>query len=235
MDQLSLPDMPAPERRILAPRGWAAGLARRDVQAAVDAAGWKGIVLPYTKMSDYYGFPVISWSVGVRERFRFGPGPVLVRPTLVLWERWPLGVSSLPPPSPIDIVGWVSVSTWRPAMRVTCALAAKGSMMILAPKRPSMLHLCAADYAGIHVVQVSAGGDCEVLVSGRIGPVETARRTTNIRYWEECLFAHALASWREDGVIPPGLLPAQTKSETFRTDSSTSECPVMVQGTEISR
>lgn len=220
MDQLSLPDMPSPARRSLMPRGWAAELSRGDVQAAVDAAGWKGIVLPYTRMSDYYGFPVISWSVGARERFRFGPGPVLVRPALVLWERWPLGVSSLPPPSPIDIVGWVSVSTWRPAMRATCALAAKGSMMILTPKRPSMLRLCDADCAGIHVVQMGVDGDCEVLVQGRFGPVETARRTTNIRYWEESLFAHALASWREDGVIPPGLLPGQIKSETFRTDSS---------------
>ncbi len=220
MDQLSLPGMPSRQRRTLVPRGWAAGLTRHDIQAAVESAGWKGIALPFTRMSDYYGFPVISWSAGARERFRFGPGPVLNRPDLVLWEKWPLGVSSLPPPSPIDIVGWVSVSTWKPAMKATCALAAKGAMMILTPKRPSTLRLSDADYAGIYVVQMSADDDCEVLVHGRAGPVETARRTTNIRYWEESLFAHALANWREDGVIPPGVLPGQSKCETFRNDSS---------------
>lgn len=207
MGQLMLPGMPglaAPKPVV--PRGWAADLTRTTVQKAVDAAGWNGIVLPYTKMSTYYGYPVIAWSVGARERFRFGPGPVLNRPALTLWERWPLGVSSLPPPTPIDIVGWVSVSTWRPAMGATSALAGKGSTMILTPKKPSTLALSAADYCGTHVVQLNAGGACEVLVRGRTGPVETAGRTTNIRFWEESLFAHALAHWR-DGVIPTELLP----------------------------
>lgn len=190
------------------PRGWAASLARDDVQLAVDTAGWNGIVLPYTHLSTYLGFPVISWNEGVRERFRFGPGPVFVRQALSLWEHWPLGVSTLPPPSPLRIVGFVSVSTWRPAFRAVCELAGKGALMILTPQRPSPLRLCDADYAGVHVVQFADGGSCEVLVKGRMGPIESARRTTNIRYWEERLFAHALANWRVEGLIPQNLLPA---------------------------
>ncbi|WP_131807758.1 hypothetical protein [Mycobacteroides abscessus] len=206
---------PAADARTRAPRGWAAKLDRQVVQRAVDSAGWDGIVLPYSRLSDYQGFPVISWEIGARERFRFGPGPVLVRQALTLWERWPLGVSTLPPPSPLRIVGFVSVATWRPAFSAVCELAGKGAMMILTPTRPSVLRLCDADYAGIHVVQVADGeGACEVLVRGRMGPIETARRTTNIRYWEETLFAHALASWRE-GVIPEELLPSHATAGTL--------------------
>lgn len=90
----------------------------------------------------------------------------------------------------------------------------KGSMMILTPKRPSTLALTAADYCGTHVVQLSADGAGEVLVRGRTGPVETAGRTTNIRFWEESLFAHALAHWRE-GVIPTELLPGQARPQVY--------------------
>lgn len=196
-----------------APRGWAAGLDRYRVQQAVETAGWEGVVLPYGRLSDYQGFPVIAWAEGVRERFRFGPGPVLARQALTLWEGWPLGVSSLPPPSPLRIVGFVSVATWRPAFRAACELAGKGATMILTPQRPSPLRLCEADYAGVHVVQVGTDGGCEVVVTGRPGPIATAQRTSNIRYWEESLFAHALASWRE-GVVPPELLPVRATART---------------------
>lgn len=198
---------------VRAPRGWAATLDRQSVQRAVDAAGWTGTVLPYSNLSSFAGFPVIAWTEGARERFQFGPGPVLVRQALTLWEGWPLGVSSLPPPSPLKIVGFVSVATWRPAFHAVCELAGKGAMMILTPQRPSPLRLCDADYAGVHVVQVIDDGACEVLVKGRMGPIESARRTSNIRYWEESLFAHALASWRE-GVVPPQLLPARATART---------------------
>lgn len=199
--------LPTEPLRTSAPRGWASGLDRQIVQRAVGAAGWDGIVLPYSRLSDYSGFPVIAWRDGARERFRFGPGPVLLWPALTLWERWPLGVSTMPPPSPLRIVGFVSVATWRPAFKATCELAGKGAMMILTPQQPSVLRLCDADYAGIHVVHVDDEGDVDVLVRGRMGAIESAQRTTNIRYWEESLFAHALASWREEGVVPPELLP----------------------------
>lgn len=213
---MMLPGMEPAVRRAAttrAPRGWAAGLDRRRVQQAVDAAGWDGIVLPYGKLSDFQGFPVIAWGEGARERLRFGPGPVLVREALTLWEGWPLGVCGPPPPSPLRIVGFVSVATWRPALHAACELAGKGAMMILTPRRPSPLRLCEADYAGVHVVHVGDDGECEVLVTGRSGPIATAQRTSNIRYWEENLFAHALASWRE-GVIPPELLPMHATART---------------------
>jgi hypothetical protein len=46
--EMSLPEMPAPVPRRLSPRGWAAGLDRHDVQRAVTAAGWDGIVFVHS-------------------------------------------------------------------------------------------------------------------------------------------------------------------------------------------
>lgn len=207
-EQAMLTGMPAPGPVIKRPRGWAADLDHRSVQQIINDAGWHGIVLPYTEVSVYQGFPVIRWIDGARERLRFGPGPVLIPSILALWERWPLGVSTLPPPTPLQIVGFVSVATWRPAFKAVCALAGMGSGMIITPRRPSVLRLSAADYAGIHVVHY-ADRQSEVLVTGRTGPVATARRTTNTRYREECLFGHALTHWRQV-TIAPGVLPGHS-------------------------
>lgn len=164
---------------------------RPCVQRAVDLVGWQGVVLPFTRLFARQGFPVVRWLDGLDERVRHGPGPVLDRPTLSLWELWPSGVSASPPPSPLAVVGFVSTSTWRPAFQAAHALRGGGATMILTAQKPSPWRLCDADASGIHVVCHDKDADA-VLVRGRVGPVASARRMVATRYWEERLFAHAL-------------------------------------------
>lgn len=175
-------------------------IGRDCVQQAVGLAGWQGVVLPYTRLFARQGFPVVQWHDGVVDRVRNGPGPVLDRPALSLWELWPSGVASSPPPSPLRVVGFVSIATWRPAFQAAHALRGIGSTMLLTSERPSSLRLCDADASGMHVVQHDPDGRCTLLVRGRSGPVDTACRIVASRYWEERLFAHALATGVTDGM-----------------------------------
>jgi hypothetical protein len=54
-EQSMLPGMPSQPPVMKRPRGWSAEVGRGCVQRAVDAAGWDGVVLPYSNLSDYQG------------------------------------------------------------------------------------------------------------------------------------------------------------------------------------
>ncbi|MEU7769590.1 hypothetical protein AB0B25_31610 [Nocardia sp. NPDC049190] len=59
------------------------------VHAAILAAGWSGIVLPETKVSDCVVYPVIDVDPAVwAERLAKQQGPELDWSTLAIWEAW---------------------------------------------------------------------------------------------------------------------------------------------------
>ncbi|SKG68561.1 Uncharacterised protein [Mycobacteroides abscessus subsp. bolletii] len=157
-----------------------------------------GVVLPFTELSGYRGYPIVQWNTGLNERLRAGLGPMLDRPTLSLWECWPTGSNSAPPAAPLRIVGFASTATWRHAMRATRALRGFGSTIMVCDRRPSPFRLAEADFSSVFVVTT----DGEVLVHGRSGS-EHAPRMVATRYWEERLFAHALAV---GAITPPPVL-----------------------------
>lgn len=148
------------------------------------------VVLPATQLSGFHGFPLIAWSDGVADRVGSGIGPMLDRPTLSLWESWPSGMRSSPPPSPLRILGFASTASWRWALRATRELRGFGVTCVLSSKRPSAIALAEADVAGVYVVRVGEEVD-EVLVHGR-PPATAGPRMVATRYWEERLLAHAL-------------------------------------------
>lgn len=157
-----------------------------------------GVVLPFTELSGFRGYPIVQWNTGLNARLRAGLGPMLDRPTLSLWECWPTGSNSAPPPAPLRIVGFASTATWRHAMRATQALRGFGSTIVVCDRRPSPFRLAEADFGSVFVVTT----DGEVLVHGRSGD-EHAPRMVATRYWEERLFAHALAV---GAITPPPVL-----------------------------
>jgi hypothetical protein len=167
------------------------------IRAAVREAGWPGVVLPRTKVSDYTVHPVIiidprAWA----DRMTTGQRPELDRSTLALWEAW-TGDLGAPPPRPaVSIVGFVSTTT-RPAaaLETLDALAGYGAGLWIATgaRRPRTLTLAEFDLAGIWVVHVHLN-QAGVLVHGRRGPVHTAQRGVAVRHKEELLFARALDS-----------------------------------------
>ena len=73
-----------------------------------------------------------------------------------------------------------------------------GAGLVLTARRPSVWQLIQADVAGVWVTQISQDNQPAVLVQGRTGPVETARRVAVTCHLEEALFAHAV----KHGVIP---------------------------------
>lgn len=157
-----------------------------------------GVVLPFTELSGFRGYPIVQWNTSLNERLRAGLGPMLDRPTLSLWECWPAGSNSKPPVPPLRIVGFASAATWRHAMRAAQALRGFGSTIVVCDRRPSPFRLAEADFGSVFVVTT----DGEVLVHGRSGG-EHAPRMVATRYWEERLFAHALAV---GAIKPPPVL-----------------------------
>lgn len=148
-----------------------------------------GVVLPMTELSGFRGYPVVQWdNAALAERLRTSVGPMLDRPTLSLWERWPAHVNTGPPPSPLRIVGFASSATWRHAIRAARELRGFGATAVVCDRRPSQFRLAEADFGAVFVVTL--GG--EVLVHGSAGSIDAPRMVAT-RYWEERLFAHALA------------------------------------------
>jgi hypothetical protein len=166
------------------------------VATAVAAAGWRGVVLPPTKVSEQLVYPVIVMLPAAAERLLAGDGPELQRSTLAIWESWPSAGGVQPPSPPVEIIGFVSVAPWRPALVSLGRLAGYGAGMVLRQASPTALNLLEADFTGTWVSSVSAAGAAKILVLGRPGAVETARRTVGQRHHEELLFEHALtAGW----------------------------------------
>lgn len=161
-------------------------LTAQDVARATTSVV-QGVVLPFTELSGFRGYPVVRWNASLAVRLESNTGPVLDRPTLSLWECWPAGMRSTPPPSPLRIVGFVSTATWPHSIRATRELRGFGSTVIVCHRSPSLFRLSEADFSAVSVVTV--GGD--VLVRGRPGDARTPRMVAT-RYWEERLFAHAL-------------------------------------------
>jgi hypothetical protein len=168
---------------------------RADVAAVERAARTvlaSAIALPATELSGFHGYPLIEWADGLAIRLRSGIGPMLDRATLSLWESWPSGVETAPPPAPLQILGFISTASWRPALRASRGLRGFGVGCVVTTTRPSAIKLVEADLAGVYVIHAAAtSGGPELLVHGSRGGRERPRMVAT-RYWEERLLAHAL-------------------------------------------
>ena len=179
-------------------------------------------VLPRTELSGLRGYPVVRWSSTVAERMSSGAGPMLDAQVLELWEMcpaegagggpggpggagggggpaggggagWggPAAGAGAPPAAPLSIVGFVATGQWKRALYVASELRGFGETVVLTERRPTALSLTAADLADVSVVHTSHAGE-ELLVRG--SKVADPPRIVAVRYWEERLFAHALAT-----------------------------------------
>lgn len=148
-------------------------------------------VLPRTELSGIHGYPVVRWAAGVTDRLAAGEGPVLDSRTLSLWEFCPTDGPGAPPAAPLSIVGFVATGQWGRALYAASELRGFGETIVLTRRRPKALSLAAADLAGVNVVRTSDAGE-ELLVRG--SKVADPPRIVAVRYWEERLFAHALAT-----------------------------------------
>lgn len=167
------------------------------VRDAVREAGWNGVVLPRTKVSDYTVHPVVVIDAHVwADRVTAGQQPELDRSTLALWEAWTDDLGAPPPRPAVSIVGFVSTATRASAALETLdALAGYGAGLWIATgsRRPQTLTLAEFDLTGIWVVHTHLTRT-GVLVHGRRGPIHTAQRGVALRHKEELLFARALDS-----------------------------------------
>lgn len=168
-----------------------------QVRDAVHAAGWNGVVLPRTRVSDYTVHPVITIDAHVwADRVTAGQRPELDRHSLALWEAWTADLGAPPPRPAVSIVGFVSTATRAAAaLETLAALAGYGAGLWIAtgPRRPRALTLAEFDLTSIWVVHAHPDRT-SVLVHGRRGPIHTAQRGVALRRKEELLFARALDS-----------------------------------------
>lgn len=162
-----------------------------SVERAVRTVVASAVALPATELSGFRGYPLIEWTDGLAIRMLSGIGPMLDRATLSLWESWPSGVESAPPPAPLRIVGFASTASWRSALRASSGLRGFGVSCVVTTTRPSAIKLAEADLAGVYVIYMEASGGAELLVHGSRGGRERPRMVAT-RFWEERLLAHAL-------------------------------------------
>ncbi|WP_040839781.1 hypothetical protein, partial [Nocardia brevicatena] len=104
------------------------------VRDAVREAGWYGVTLPRTRVSDYTVHPVITidqraWA----DRMTAGQQPELDRSTLALWEAWTDDLGASPPRPAVSIVGFVSTTPgprprWRPSTHWPVTAPVSGSL-----------------------------------------------------------------------------------------------------------
>lgn len=170
------------------------------VSNAVAAAGWPGVALWRTRMSDHLVYPVVEVLPAAHERVRLGQGPQLHYPTVALWEEWPDWLDGAPPARAVGIVGVVTEAPWRRALDALDRLACFGAGLILRRSAPTALRSSEADLYGFGIVAVASDeADASVAVHGRPGPVPTASRTAEVRYREELLFERLLQQQSVDG------------------------------------
>ncbi|MEU7631704.1 hypothetical protein AB0C34_17200 [Nocardia sp. NPDC049220] len=167
------------------------------VHAGIQEAGWSGIVLPETKISDYVVYPVINVDPAVwADRVTEHQGPELDRSTLALWEAWTADLGEQPPRPALSIVGFISTAN-RPAaaLHALDSLAGYGAGLWITSGShgPTRWALAEFDVADMWVAH-TRNAQTTVLVQGRHGPISTARRMTSTRHKEELLFQHALVN-----------------------------------------
>ena len=163
---------------------------------AAATAGWDGVVLPPLRLSGFAVHPVVAIDREVcEERLNAQQYPETDMSTLAMWEGWSADPGPAPPNSPLSITGFISTASPRRALYGLDVLSGYGAGLILfeSRRRPSEWTMRECDLAGAFMVWSSADG-CECVVTGRYGPVATARRTVATRQKEEILFAHALRS-----------------------------------------
>lgn len=163
--------------------------------ASASVAHWPGIVLPQLRLGGYRVCPVIAPNTAVwRKRIAAGQEPELDLSTLAYWESWTEDLGPMPPASALAIVGFLSDA--RPG-HALCALAYLGGLgagivVNRARRHPSRNLMWECDLTGAFLVWAPPGRPATLVVSGRTGPVRTARRTAVTRGYEEKLFAWAL-------------------------------------------
>lgn len=160
------------------------------VKEALAVAGWPGRPLPATRVLGVQVVPVVELT-GAVERLNRGQGPVRDLEMLELWELMPTTDS---PPTPLRIVGFVATaSRWGRALDQARSLSGLGAGMVLTPQRTRSLSLMEADATGVWVVgSPPVEPEPRLWVTGRAGPLATARRVATTRLMEEELFVHAL-------------------------------------------
>lgn len=164
--------------------------------ASVAAAGWAGIILPQLHISGYRVYPVIAPDAAVwQTRVASGQGPECDLSTLAIWESWTAELGPIPPAPPLTIVGVVSAAQPGQAREAVSWLGGLGAGLVVATsiRRPRHQTIWECDLAGVNLVWAPRGQPKPtLLVAGRNGPVDTARRSILTRGVEERLFAWAL-------------------------------------------
>jgi len=165
---------------------------------AVSAEGWPGVVLPRTTVLSAGSYPVVRWLPAATGQVSRGQRPEVTMSTLSGLNSWPVDGRAGPLPSPLRIVGFVSVASWRHGFCGLRSLCGFGAGLFLTARRPSVWQLIQADVAGVWVTQISQDNQPAVLVRGRTGPVAPARSVPAACHLEEALFAHAV----KHGITP---------------------------------
>lgn len=163
---------------------------------AAMSSGWSGVVLPPLRLSGFIVRPVVDIDRQVcTERLNDHQYPETDMSTLAIWEGWSDDLGPAPPGAPLSITGFISTARPRQALYGLDILSGYGAGLILfeSRRRPSEWVMRECDLAGAFMVWSGDDG-CECVVTGRGGPVATARRTVATRQKEEILFAHALRS-----------------------------------------
>lgn len=176
-----------------------------DAARAATVAGWPGVVLPKLRISGFTVFPVVEFDEMIAtQRLSAGQCPETEMSTLAVWEGWSADLGPMPPASPITITGFISTATPQRALYALDVLAGYGAGLILmsGKRHPTGWGMRECEFGGVWVVW-SNGSDCDCIVTGRQGPISTARRTVATRQKEEMLFAHALRSGtaRSEGAL----------------------------------
>lgn len=150
------------------------------------------VVLPKSELSGYRGYSVVRWRNGLSERMAEQEPPMLDRATLSLWEVMLAGGGSAPA-SAVQIVGFIAAGgRWGRDLEAATALRGFAQTVVLTSSRPTPVSLTAADFVDVTVARSTGTGTVELLVRGR-RRADTPRDVA-VRYWEERLFAHALAT-----------------------------------------
>ncbi|WP_288338297.1 hypothetical protein [uncultured Gordonia sp.] len=149
------------------------------------------VVLPKAELSGYRGYSVVRWRHGLSERMAAQEPPMLDRATLSLWEMMLAG-GGCAPASAVQIVGFIAAGgRWGRNLEAATALRGFAQTVVLTSSHPTAVSLTAADFVDVTVARSTAAGEVELLVRGRRRA--GAPRDVAVRYWEERLFAHALA------------------------------------------